>query len=87
MEGEWIELQDREPIEKALLQAYEINLTQAKDTPCMIFPLSNILGSCGETEGARIILKGQEYDRSGIDVATQVVLTYVALKTGSMRRT
>ena len=26
-EGEWVELQEREPMEKVLLQAYEINLT------------------------------------------------------------
>ena len=69
-EGEWVELQERESMEKALLQAYEINLTQAKDTPCMIFPLNHILGSCGETESARVILEGEDYDRSGIDVAT-----------------
>ena len=82
-EGEWVELQEREPMEKALLQAYEINLTQAKDTPCMIFPLSTILGGCGETEGARVILEGLDYDRRGIEVATQEVLKYVTLKTGS----
>jgi len=82
-EGEWVELQEREPMEKALLQAYKSNLTQAKDTPCMIFPLNYILGSCGETESARGILEGEDYDRSGIDVATQEVLKYLTLKTGS----
>ena len=49
----------------------------------MIFPLCNIIGSCGETKGARIILEGGNYDRSEIDAATQKVLKYVTLKTGS----
>lgn len=35
--------------------AYEVNLTQVNDTPCMIL----LIGSCGENEGARIKLEGE----------------------------
>ena len=82
-DGEWVEIQDRLPMEKALLQAYEVNLTQAKNTPYMVYPLSGMVGCCGETEGARMILEGEPYDGSAIDHATQEVLKYLTLKHGT----
>lgn len=76
---DWVEVHEKDLMEKALLVAYEVNLTQANDTPCMIFPLVVILGSCGENEGFRIILDGEECGRTGINQATQDVLKYVQL--------
>ena len=81
--GEWVEYQDKDSMERALLKAYEVTLTQAKNTPCMKSPLQDQLGSCGENLGAHMILEGKEYNMEDTDEATREVLKYIQLKEGT----
>ena len=49
-------ISDKIPMEEALLHEYEINLTQANTTPCMVSPLKEILGPCATGQGAHDFL-------------------------------
>ena len=67
-------------MEAALLQEYEINLTQANTTPCMMLPIKEILGPCATEQGAQELLLGNVKSIDGVDDATMEVLKYVAFK-------
>ena len=79
-DGVEMEISEKLPMEAALLQAYEVNLTQANTTPCMISPLKEKLGPCATWECARNSLLGKIQLIEGVDETTMEVLRYLALK-------
>ena len=73
-------ISDKIPMEEALLHEYEINLTQANTTPCMVSSLKEVLGPCATVQGAHDLLLGNVQSIKGVSNATMEVLKYVALK-------
>ena len=83
--GSDLELVEKLDMEKALLEAYEMTLTQSNRTPCMQFSLLERIELNATKETAQKIIEGSEYNDEGIDNATKEVLKYLALKEGSNR--
>ena len=69
--GGEVELVDKQEMEQALLDAYEIILAQANDTPCLVSPLKEQMGKCGTGEIINDVLLGKKVDFEGIDEATR----------------
>ena len=71
-------------MEKALLEAYTLILTQANKTPCMLSPLKNIFGDYGTSDGSNKITHGDtsvlDEGLNGVDESTIEVLKYLTLK-------
>ena len=86
-EGIEVTISEKKPMEAALLQEYEINLTQANTTPCMLSPLKEIIGPCAKEQGAQELLLGRVNSIEGVSNATMEVLKYVALKEGTRLHT
>ena len=82
LNGDEIEIVEKEAMEKALLDSYEKTLTQSNTTPCMQSPLIERLGLCATTETAVDILMGNAYNEDGIDESTKEVLKFLAMKEG-----
>ena len=82
-EGGEVELVDKVEMEQALLDAYELILTQANQTPCMMSPLKERLGDYGTGKIVHDILLGNEIELEGVDESTKEVLKYLALKDGN----
>ena len=59
-------ISDKMPMEEALLREYEINLTQANTTPCMVSPLKEILGPCATGQGSQDLLLGKVQSIDGV---------------------
>ena len=71
-------ISDKIPMEEALQSEYEINLTQANTTPCMVSPLKEMLGPCATGQGAHELLLGKVQSIEGVSNATMKALKYVA---------
>jgi len=76
----YIELVDKSAIEKALLDAYALTLTQANNTPCMVSSLKDLLGEYGTSDNSIDITQGYTSALDGVDGSTVEVLKYLALK-------
>ena len=77
------EVVKKEEMEQALLQAYEVTLTQANVTPCMQSPLYEHMGPCGNGDLVTDILMGNELHLEGVSQSTLEVLKYLQLKEGT----
>ena len=83
-EGVEIKISGKLPIEVALLQAYEVNLTQHKPTQhFMISTLKDKVGACATGECAKNLVLGKIHSLEGVYEATMEVLTYLILKEGT----
>ena len=79
-----IELVEKTAMEKALLEAYALTLTQANTTPCMVSPLKDIFGDYGTSHDSYKLTHGDtsvlDEGLYGVDESTIEVLKYLTLK-------
>jgi len=79
-DGNDIELVDKTGTEKALLDAYDLTLTQENNTLRMVSTLKEILEEYGTSNNSLEIIQGDTSVLDGVDESTVGVLTYLALK-------